>query len=197
MHVNLLKATITSLLVASAFALIPAHALDLNLNLEDNSALTILSDSDWDTLRATAKEALNNSPDGSSHVWKNNDTSNAGVITILSTDNVGGEFCRNTRFINTAGELTSTTFVNLCKQEDKWIETNLRSTTTAKKEALPHSSPSVMLNDAPTISTEITTKTLSQTSEYCRELFQNIEKLKGKPARRSTAIDLHKAECLR
>jgi len=197
MHVNLLKTAIASLLAVSAFALTPAHALDLNLNLEDNSALTILSDTDWDMLRTTAKEALNNSPDGSSHVWKNIDTSNAGVITILSTDDKNGRFCRNTRFINTAGELTSTTFVNLCKLEDTWTEASPRSTTTTTKEVLPNPSSSLMVNDTPTVSTEITTRSLGQTSEYCRELFQNIENLKGKPVRRSAAIDLHKAECLR
>jgi len=183
---QIIKTTIFSI---TALISTQACAIELNLNLVDNSALTILSDTDWTMLRATAKDALNNSADGSSHVWKNNDTSNAGVITILSTNDKSGSFCRNTRFINTAGELTSTTFVNLCKQEDTWIEASLRSTTTTTKDVLPSSSP--------TVSTEITTKTLGQTSEYCRELFQNIENLTGKPARRSVAIDLHKAECLR
>ncbi|NQY25673.1 MAG: hypothetical protein HRT92_00685 [Piscirickettsiaceae bacterium] len=193
MFLHIIKTTVFSI---SILLSTQANAIELNLNLIDNSALTMLTDSDWDLLRATAKEALNNSPDGNSHVWKNNDTSNAGVITILSTDESNGNVCRNTRFINTAGNLTSTTLVNLCKEEDKWVEESLRSTTTTEN-SLSSSSPSVMLNDTLDASTEITTKTLGKTSEYCRELFQNIEDLKGKPARRSVAIDLHKAECLR
>ena len=193
MFTHIIKTTMLSLTVLISTQV---NAMELNLNLVDKSALTMLTDSDWDLLRATAKEALNNAPDGSSHIWKNNDTSNAGVITILSTNENNGNFCRNTRFINTAADLTSTTLVNLCKQEDKWVEESLRSTTTTENSS-PSSSPSVMLNDTLDTSTEITTKTLGQTSEYCRELFQNIEDLKGKPARRSVAIDLHKAECLK
>jgi len=101
---QIIKTTIFSI---TALISTQACAIELNLNLVDNSALTILSDTDWTMLRATAKDALNNSADGSSHVWKNNDTSNAGVITILSTNDKSGSFCRNTRFINTAGELTA------------------------------------------------------------------------------------------
>jgi len=176
---------------------IQANALGLNLNLEDSSALTRLTEADWTLLKSTAKDALNNSADGSSHVWKNPETSNAGVITILSTEETDNSYCRNTRFINTTGDLTSTTFVNLCKEEDKWAEASPRSTTTAIKNDFPSTSSSEILNDTPAASTEITKKTLGETSEYCRKLFQNIENLKGKPARRSAAIDLHKAECLR
>ncbi len=194
---TLLKTVTTAILTCTILVSTQVLALDLNLNLEDNSALTRLTDTDWTLLKSTAKDALNNSEDGSSHVWKNHETSNAGVITILSTEETDNSYCRNTRFINTARDLTSTTFVNLCKQEDKWAEASPRSTTTATQNDLPSSSSSVMLNDTPAVSTEITNKTLGQTSEYCRELFQNIESLKGKPARRSAAIELHKAECLR
>jgi len=186
----------TTLFSITALLSTQSHAIELNLNLVDKSALTMLTDSDWDILRVTAKDALNNSSDGSSHIWKNNDTTNAGVITLLSSDENNGNICRNTRFINSAGELTSTTIVNLCKQDDRWVEESLRLTTTVESD-LPRSSPSIMLNDTLDSSTEVTTKTLGQTSEYCRELFQNIENLTAKPARRSVAIDLHKAECLR
>jgi len=161
-------------------------ALDLDLTLVDRSAITKLTDTDWALLKSTAKQALNNSEDGSSHVWKNAETSNAGVVTILSTvDN-----CRNTRFINTAGELTSTTIVNLCKQQDKWVEVSARSTS---------SEPSAYdtFGETPSTSSEITAKPISQTSDHCRELSQNIAALKGKPLRRSAAIELHKAECMR
>ncbi|NQZ52632.1 MAG: hypothetical protein HRT93_00120 [Piscirickettsiaceae bacterium] len=196
MHSTLLKTATAAFLSCIVLMSTQVIALDLNLNLEDKSALTRLTDTDWTLLKSTAKNALDNSDDGSSHVWKNPETSNAGVITILSTDESNGIFCRKARFINTAGELTSTTFVDLCKQEGIWTEVSLRSTTTSSQ--LPaNDSSSEMFDDASVRSTDITNKTLGQTSEYCLELFRNIEDLKGKPARRSVAIDLHKAECLR
>jgi len=194
---SLLKTTIATLLTCTVLVSTPVIALELNLNLEDNSALSRLTDTDWALLKSTAKDALNNSEDGNSHVWKNPETSNAGVITILSTDESNGIFCRNTRFINTAKDLTSTTFVNLCKQEGTWEEVSPRSTTTSSKLSSESSSSSEMFDKTSGKSTGITNKTLGQTSEYCRELFQNIEALKGKPARRSVAIDLHEAECLK
>jgi len=76
---SLLKTTIATLLTCTVLVSTPVIALELNLNLEDNSALSRLTDTDWALLKSTAKDALNNSEDGNSHVWKNPETSNAGV----------------------------------------------------------------------------------------------------------------------
>lgn len=172
------------------------HAMDLNLSFDESSALTQLTDSDWKILKEAARNALNNSHDGSSHVWKNVESSNAGVITILSTDSTGDARCRDARFINTAGDLTSTTFVTLCSQRDKWVEHSLRSTTTTEASAEPTTSLSVMLDHEPEPSTEITNKIISETSERCQQLAKNIENLKGKPLRQSVARDVYGEECL-
>lgn len=173
-----------------------ADMQDLNLNLEDKSALTRLTESDWTLLKETAKEALNKSSDGSSHVWKNKETSNAGVITILTTDKSDNHFCRNTRFINTAGDLTSTTYVNLCRQQGKWAEKSERSTSTSSVLAMPNQSPSTMFGDS-NASSEIEVKSLSKTSAKCNQLSAEVQRLEGKPLRRSAAMELYQAECQR
>jgi surface antigen len=173
-----------------------ADVLDLNLNLEDKSALTRLTESDWKLLKETAKEALDKSSDGSSHVWKNKETSNAGVITILTTDKSDNHYCRNTRFINTAGELTSTTFVNLCNQQGKWAEESERSTSTASVLSTPNPSSSIMFNE-PNASSDIKVKSLSKTSAKCKQLSAEVQRLEGNPLRRSVAMELYQAECQR
>lgn len=190
MNSTLLKIASRTLLSCTVFLSAQVSALDINLNLEDQSALTMLSDSDWSLLKSTAKDALNNGANGSSHVWKNSETSNAGVITILSTESKNDSVCRNTRLISTAGELTSTTTVNLCQHEGTWTEDSSRLTSTTTNS----DSPSTRLNNT---STEINNKVLGETSQYCQKSLQNIEDLKGSPIRRSAAIDLHQKECLK
>jgi surface antigen len=173
--------------------------LDLDLNLTEQSALTELSDSDWTILKTKAREALKTSFDGENNVWKNDETGNSGVIKILSTSTENDSFCRNTQFINTANNITSTTVVMLCATEDgKWSEATPRVTTTGSTTETNHSNKSDMFNEDSTAgSTEITAKTLGQTSEFCQNLAREIESLKGKPIRRDAAREKHKAKCQR
>ncbi|MBL4744135.1 MAG: hypothetical protein JKX87_05805 [Cycloclasticus sp.] len=174
-----------------------AISLDLSLPYEETTALTILTGDDWDLLKTTAREALNNSEDGSSHAWQNDKTLHAGVVTILTTTITDNSHCRNTRFINTAGELTSTTLVNLCKQGDKWTEASPRTTTTTTTPSLPPPNPSILFSGSVTPSANNQSKRSDDTTGYCLELSKNIDKLKGKPLRRNAAAELFKAECQR
>lgn len=180
-----------------------SYALDLNLDLDLNmtqqSALTELSDSDWQILKSKAREVLKTSFDGENNVWKNNETGNSGVIQVLSTHTENDSFCRNTQFINTANNVTSTTVVMLCATEDgKWSEESPRVTTTGSTTETNFSNKSDMFNENQTSSsTEITAKTLGQTSEFCQSLAREIDSLKGKPIRRNAAREQHKAECQR
>jgi len=173
--------------------------LDLDLNMTQQSALTELSDNDWKILKTKAREVLKTSFDGENNVWKNDETGNSGVIQILSTITENDRFCRNTQFINTANNVTSTTVVMLCATEDgKWSEETPRVTTTGSTTETNYSNKSDMFNENATAgSTEITAKTLSQTSEFCQNLAREIENLKGKPIRRNAAREQHKAECRR
>ena len=173
--------------------------LDLDLNMTQPSALTELSDSDWKILKTKAREVLKTSFDGENNVWKNDETGNTGVIKILSTSTEKDSFCRNTQFINTANNVTSTTVVLLCATEDgKWSEATPRVTTTGSTTETNFSNKSDMFNENSTTgSTGVTAKTLGQTSEFCQNLAREIESLKGKPIRRNAAREQHKAECQR
>ena len=165
-------------------------ALNLDLNFTEESSLTALTDKDWEILKETAMKALDNSPDGSSHIWKNEQSGNTGVMTILSTDHNSAIPCRDAEFFNTAGGISSSTTVKVCKQDDDTWKATGPLTTTSESDITNSFGQSET-------STEITRKTLGQTSDYCVQLFQNIEKLKGQPVRRSAARDLYEAECQR
>jgi surface antigen len=165
-------------------------ALNLSLDFKEESALTALTDKDWEILKATAMEALDNSPDGSTHIWKNEHSGNAGVMTIISTDHNSVTPCRDAEFFNTAGGISSSTTVKVCKQDDGSWSSKGPLTTTSKSDLTS------TFGETNT-STEITRKTLGQTSDYCVQLFQDIERLKGQPIRRSAARDLHESECQR
>ena len=167
-----------------------ASALDLDLTFNEESSLTALTDRDWEILKETAMEALDNSPDGSTHIWKNEQSGNKGLMTILSTDHNSPIPCRNAEFFNTAGGISSSTTVKVCKQDDGTWKAEGSLTTTSKSDITN------TFGETGT-STEITRKTLGQTSDYCVQLFQNIENLKGRPVRRSAARDLYEAECQR
>lgn len=172
-----------------------ATELDLRLNFEDESAVSQLTNDDWHLLKKAAKKALENNPDGSSDIWRNSESSNSGVITILSTEEDESSYCRNTIFITTTAELTSTTFVNLCNKEGKWIEASPRHTTSSKV-AIPHSTTSVMFND-PSSTSEIKQKSFGKTSDRCKQLANSVKELEGKILRQTVARDLYKAECLK
>lgn len=200
MKANSLKLSIPALLTSLMLSPFNVSALDLDLSLNQDTALTSLTDGDWAILKAKARTVLKTSFDGENDVWKNPETGNSGVIKVLSTETKNDTLCRNTQFINTANYLTSITTVLLCQTEDgKWSEESHRVTTTDTQSSTDNSGiKSDMFNaEDNSASTEVTHKTLSQTSEFCRELAQKIEDLKGKPIRRNAAIEQHKAECRR
>ncbi|OUR63812.1 hypothetical protein A9Q79_08615 [Methylophaga sp. 42_25_T18] len=200
MNSNLAKLTIPAFIAVMTFISSNVAALDLNLSLTEESALTSLTDSDWVILKTKARSVLKTSFDGENHVWENAETGNSGVIKVLSTETKNDTLCRNTQFINTANYLTSITTVMLCQTDDgKWSEESRRITTTDSQTSTDTTGiNSDMFNDVDdSASTEVTQKTLSQTSEFCRNLAQQIEALKGKPIRRNAAVEQHKAECRR
>lgn len=186
---------VKALLALLSLIPLPSYALDLDLTLQKESALTRLTNDDKTKLKSVAKIALETGSDSSSHVWNNTNTGHAGVITILSSEQRDNLLCRKARFINTAGELTSTTFVTLCKSENKWSEVSPRSTTTESNE-ITSSSTSDMFNE-PNNTNEMQAKSLGETSARCQQLARDIKNSIGKPIRRNAAIELHKLECER
>ena len=190
------KTTIVALITLSSFTSIQSNAAELDLSFISESALTRFSDSDWERLRTTAVEALDNSPDGSNHFWRNIETGRSGTITIISTSEQKDTLCRKAKFVNTAEEITSSTAAILCKKDDEWQVEERRDTTTSDNTPLvAPSNPSAMYEAPMGTSSDITQKSLGETSEYCRDLSKKIEDLKGNPQRRSVARDLYRTEC--
>jgi len=184
-HLIILALTVLSL------TSLPAIALDLDLSLKEESALTRLTNEDKVTIKSVAKTALEKGQDGSSHVWSNPKTGHAGVITIISSHQESKGLCREIRLINTAEELTSTTVVTLCKHDEKWAESSHRDTSTERNQI----DTSMTIEDSNV--SEMKAKTISQTSEKCQQLSQDIERLKGKPQQRSTVMTQYELECQR
>ena len=193
-----LKTVLAALITISSFTSIHANATELNLSFTDESALTRFSNSDWERLRETAVEALDNSPDGSNHFWQNNETGRSGTITIISTIEVTDVLCRKANFSNSAEGLTTRTNAILCKKEGKWkVEERLDTTNPESEPLIVPTTPSVVYETPVNTSTDITEKSLGETSEYCRDLSKKIEDLKGKPQRQAAARDLYRTECQR
>lgn len=198
MHSFTFKTITASLITLSSFTSIQINATELNLSFTDESALTHFSDNDWTKLKATAVEALDNSPDGSHHFWQNDETGHSGTITIISTNEQKDIVCREAKFVNSAESLTSSTAAILCKEDGEWkVEQRQDTTTSEYKPLLAPTNPSVMYEAPATTSSEFTEKSLGQTSEYCRELSKQAEELKGNPLQRSAALDLYRSECQR
>lgn len=87
------------------------------------AALTEFEDSDWDMLKATARQVLNGMPDGEQVNWTNPETGNRGSIIAVETFTHEGSRCRRAAMRNIAvsGQEGRATY-NLCQQSDgDWI----------------------------------------------------------------------------
>jgi surface antigen len=178
--------TLAAAALTTVIALVPVTSFALDLSLQEESALTRLTQEDKQIIKASAKQALNEAKDNESYVWNNPNTGHAGVITVLNSQQQQA-LCRELRLINTAGELTSTTTTTLCKSDKKWKEVTVRDTSTETNPAF---------GIEPDVS-EMQHKNLSRTSERCQQLSQDIKNLTGKPLQRSAAMEQHQLECQR
>ena len=87
------------------------------------AVLADFKDSDWDMLKATARQVLNEKPDGEQVNWTNPETGNRGSIIALETFTHEGDRCRRAamRNISASGKEGRATY-NLCRQSDgDWI----------------------------------------------------------------------------
>ena len=92
-------------LVAAAFAaaLIHTTAAAQGYGWLDTSPVRFFTDGDWEVLRGTARNALDNAADGTTASWKNPETDATGSVTVLNTYEEDGRKCRRTKFFNSAG----------------------------------------------------------------------------------------------
>jgi surface antigen len=195
---NTFVALILGVLSMQIFAI----ELDLSLDSIEKSSLTELSESDYKKLKEMAKEALNNSPDGSAHQWANDETGNRGMLTLLSTQDGGETLCRNTEFVNTASGLTSTTLVTICKQENgEWKAQDGSFDTSSEVDHEPlieSTSQSIMVEDNMPESTAIKRKTMEGKGDpdYCRELSETLRTINFNPEAKMDLRMEYKENCL-
>jgi hypothetical protein len=198
MTINLVSKYI---ILALTFAIIqgPAHSFELELGLDEQSPLLLLTESDWLKLKTSARDTLNNNADHQSSFWVNESTGNSGTIIVLNTDLSDVQPCRNTKFFIEVDKKASSTTVNLCKTEDdKWVEIGPRSTTMVDDRLIvPSTNSSMMVSPSQETPSVNNQKVLSQTSEECNKMAENIKQLNGNPLRRSAAMELYQAECQR
>ena len=81
-----------------------------------------LSTEDWELLRATGRDLLDNHKDGSSRSWRNDATNASGEISVLETIEQNGRSCRwVTISTSKNGNSSPATRYLLCVVEDgRW-----------------------------------------------------------------------------
>lgn len=78
-----------------------------------------LTPEDWEMLRSTGRDLLDNHKDGSSKSWRNETTQASGEISVLETLEQDGMRCRWLSFVTSKGENSSPTGKYLlCRVED-------------------------------------------------------------------------------
>jgi surface antigen len=174
--------------------------LSLNLDLVDNSPATQFSDEDWLLLKAKAKEILEDKREGVSDFWVNNTSGHSGTVkSVNSTFSDNGTECRQLEFVTKITNSTTTTLVSICKQRGgQWQEVGDRHADVEQEiePRSPENNGSSILYTDGVESTEMRAKVISQTSEKCRTLADNVAELKGQPLKRSVARDIYETECL-
>ncbi len=83
----------------------------------DYSPVRFFTDADWALFRLTARELVENAPDGERRTWENPDTGNQGAVKAISTyKNDVGLKCRQVRVRNSSRRgLTGEATVHVCK----------------------------------------------------------------------------------
>jgi surface antigen len=102
------------------------------------AAVTDFSDSDWELLKATAQDVLNNRPDREQVNWSNPDTGNRGSLIVLATFTHNNQVCRRTAMRNlTFRGRDEKAAYSLCQQEDGTWQFVAESTLLAEEATSP------------------------------------------------------------
>ena len=110
---------ITTMAVAMAFSLVavPAFAAG-QFSWLKNSPVSHFTDEDWDLLRSTARDLLDNGEDGDKAEWANSESGAEGSVEVLNSYEEDGRTCRRAKFYNSARGLAGTGVYRLCRVED-------------------------------------------------------------------------------
>lgn len=109
---------LSALLFAAAISSLPLAAHASNMRFLEFSPSAFFNDKDWDLVRATANDLLDNHKDGASASWKNDENGHNGKLTLLKTFAEFGTTCRTMEVFSDAVEVKATRVVNLCKNKE-------------------------------------------------------------------------------
>ena len=83
------------------------------------AAANDFEDSDWEILKATARDSLDNASDGEQVNWRNEATGNKGAMKAIMSFRHGGKDCRRMAFLNVSNKgQRGVANYNLCRQDD-------------------------------------------------------------------------------
>jgi surface antigen len=102
----------------ASLAWLPASVDAQGYQWLDQSPISFFDDEDWELLRSTSREALEEGEVGETDGWHNEKTGASGTITVLETSEHEGMQCRRAKFFNSAGGVTGTGVFRMCKTAD-------------------------------------------------------------------------------
>jgi surface antigen len=102
----------------ASLTLLPASVWAFNTSFLRDAPLAYFTDTDWSMFKDTLYRALNENKDGAAAQWNNASSGSSGEVTPLSTREVKGMTCRQTRIVNRAQGLSATGEYLLCKTTD-------------------------------------------------------------------------------
>ena len=82
------------------------------------AAIGDLNDADWEILKATTRNTLDNAPDGEQVNWRNEDTGNRGAMKVIMSFRHDGAACRRMAFLIVSTTTRGVANYNLCQQTD-------------------------------------------------------------------------------
>ena len=109
---------ILALVMLMASAALPLVAQGSNMRFLEFSPSAYFNDKDWELLRTTARDLLNNGKDGQSVTWKNDENGHNGELTVLETFSDFGTTCRRVKVFSDALQVSATRVVNMCRNKE-------------------------------------------------------------------------------
>jgi surface antigen len=98
---------------------LPASAV--NMRWLQYSPTSYFTDEDWRLAREAAKEALNETPIGTTVSWENKESGASGSSTPVKAVEKDGMPCRYLKIMNSANETSGESVQYFCQQKDgKW-----------------------------------------------------------------------------
>jgi surface antigen len=112
---------LSALLLAVALIAPPLSVHASNMGFLEFSPSAYFTTKDWDLVKETADDLLNNQKDGESKSWKNQENDHNGKLTLLKTFSDFGTTCRTMEVFSDAIKVKATRVITLCKnKEGQW-----------------------------------------------------------------------------